>query len=465
MLSDIKVKELACFLTSEVARTPLKFGAVVVETVDLLKVRATVETRSGKIAEGWGAIFLMDFWGWPDAALSHETKAAAMLQISKGFGDLVLQYPHHAHPIDLFHDLEPDLHTLNLHVCAKHNLSPAQPFLGALVCASPIDAAIHDAFGIANGIDTYQGYNADFMSHDLSKWLGANFTEKYPGDYIRPIYQEKIPVFHLCGGLDKLYSSEVDETDPTDGLPNSLEEWIAYEGLYCLKIKLRGTDIEWDLQRTLAVYEIACKQLAKRHDQRLHITLDTNEQCESPSYIEELLCKIREISKACYDTILYIEQPTERDLTLSRHDMRALSALKPVIVDESLVDIASMELALDLGWSGIALKSCKCQSADAVFWSKASELGIAYSVQDLTNPSLALLHSVGLAARLTTILGVEANSRQFFPTSTQLSEKSLHKGIFHLVNGEADTGSLQGSGLGFNMLQLSQLGWSPGPQV
>ncbi|MEN6303247.1 MAG: hypothetical protein ABFD96_11015, partial [Armatimonadia bacterium] len=90
------------------------------------------------------------------------------------------------------------------------------------------------------------------------------------------------------------------------------------------------------------------------------------------------------------------------------------------------------------------------------YCAKAKELGIPYSVQDLTNPSLALIHSVGLGARLYTIMGVEANSRQFFPASTTAAEKRVHGGIFSLVNGEADTSSLRGTGLGYQMERMQE---------
>jgi len=168
-----------------------------------------------------------------------------------------------------------------------------------------------------------------------------------------------------------------------------------------------------------------------------------------------MLDKIRQRSPACYDSILYIEHPTERDLSASRHDMRKLAALKPVILDESLTDLDSFDLALELGWSGIALKSCKGQSSDILFCSRAKEEGIAYSVQDLTNPGLSLFHSVGLGARLYTIMGVEANSRQFFPDATSAAEKAVHGGIFKLTNGNARTDSLRGTGLGYQMEKIN----------
>ncbi|MCE5239834.1 hypothetical protein LLH23_15310 [bacterium] len=463
MQSDIRIRELIPHYTFEQARTPLKFGAVVVDGVDFCRVEAIVENGRGQTASGWGAIFLMDFWGWPTPELSHDVKAAAMKEVTERYIKLATSYGEPGHPVDIFLALEDDLRRINVEVCAERGLSspphearagkPAlqQPFLGALVCASPVDAALHDAFGNVNGIDTYDGYGRDFMS-DLSRYLGPRYAGKYAADYIRPQYLPEIPIFHLVGGLDKLTRGEVDDSDPQDGRPNCLEEWIEFEGVYCLKVKLRGTDLDWDVDRTMAVYEIGLRGLGS--PQAMHLTADTNEQCESPDYIIEYLERIRAKSQDCHDRILYIEQPTERDLTANRHDMRKIAALKPVIVDESLTDLDSFDLAMELGWSGVALKSCKGQSSDILFASRAKEEGIAYSVQDLTNPGLSLFHSVGLGARLYTIMGVEANSRQFFPDATSEAEKRVHGDIFRLQSGRARTDSLRGTGLGYQMEKI-----------
>jgi L-alanine-DL-glutamate epimerase-like enolase superfamily enzyme len=253
-----------------------------------------------------------------------------------------------------------------------------------------------------------------------------------------------------------LTRGEVDDTDPQDGLPDCLEDWVARDGMFCLKVKLRGTDLEWDIDRTLAVHRIGKAELGKLGVDRLHLSADTNEQCESPEYIVEYLRRIREVNEPCFEDILYIEQPTERDLSAHRHDLRSVAALKPVIVDESLTGPESFDLAMELGWSGIALKTCKGHSMDMILASKAKHLGLPYTVQDLTNPSLALIHSVGLGARLYTMMGVEANSRQFFPESTLPGEKRVHDGIFTVRNGVAKTDSLQGTGLGYQMERINE---------
>ncbi len=79
---------------------------------------------------------------------------------------------------------------------------------------------------------------------------------------------------------------------------------------------------------------------------------------------------------------------------------------------------------------------------------------IPYAVQDLTNPSIALLESVGLAARTHTILGVEANSRQFFPAANAMAA-AVHPDLYQVRNGVARTTSLRGPGLGMQIDKMS----------
>ena len=67
MNSDIRILEVETFLVGTRCRTPLKFGAVVVDELPIGYARVTVENRRGAVASGWGAMFLMDLWAWPQA--------------------------------------------------------------------------------------------------------------------------------------------------------------------------------------------------------------------------------------------------------------------------------------------------------------------------------------------------------------------------------------------------------------
>lgn len=449
--SHIRVLEAEPYFQEERARTPLKFGAVVQDGITLCHVRVRVENRRGNVSDGWGAIFLSDFWAYPTPAVSHETKDAAMRQVVADFCALLRGYPGYAHPVDIFVSLQGEIGRLGW--CASEHLAESMPLLAGLVCASPADAALHDAYGLVNGISSYAAYGPDFVDHDLSAYLGPAFRGRHLSDYLRPRMRARIPVFHLVGGLDRLSRSEVPDTAVRRTHPDSLDEWIERDGLFCLKVKLCGIDLRRDLERMLEVYRIAREAQERIGERRLYLSVDPNEQCDGPEYMVELLHRLREREPRAYDALLFIEQPTERDLGAHRFDMTALSVLKPVILDESLVNFAEMDMALELGWSGIALKTCKCHTMVLLMAARAACAGIPYTVQDLTNPGLALLHSVGMAAHLSPLMGVEANSRQFYPATSE-PERAVHGPIVDIRRGVALTASLAGQGLGFDTRRI-----------
>ena len=454
MQSGIRVHNVELFKVRARCRTPLGFGAVIVEELPIVYARATVENRAGQVADGWGAMFLMDLWPWPVSKASHEAKQIVMGQLLDAYARLVADKRDFAHPIEIFMDREDDLRKANREVCRKLTPGEEMPFLGALVTASSVDHAIHDAFGKVNGIDSYRGYGPDHMSFDLSRYLGDEFEGVYPSQFLRQDYLPRIPIFHLVGGVDFLTEGDVTGDLPDDGVPNSLDAWIRHDGVFCLKVKLRGRDLEWDLDRTEAVsrvYHDVRDRVRSDLPARPTLSVDFNEQCQTADYVVEYLRRLREEAPAVFEELLYVEQPVDRDL--EKHDMRPISALKPVLVDESLASVEDLRLAMKMGWSGIALKSCKCLSSDLLLLCAAELAGVPYAVQDLTNPSIALIESVGLAARIHTIKGVEANSRQFFPRANELVAPA-HPELFHVKDGYARTASLRGPGLGMQIERI-----------
>ncbi|MFN9246949.1 MAG: enolase C-terminal domain-like protein, partial [Planctomycetota bacterium] len=146
--------------------------------------------------------------------------------------------------------------------------------------------------------------------------------------------------------------------------------------------------------------------------------------------------------------IAYIEQPTARDLAANRHQVvRAASAILPVVIDESLVDLESLLLARELGYTGVALKACKGQSQSLILAAAARSLGMTLCVQDLTCPAASLIHSAGLAAHVRGVLAIEANSRQYCPAANR-GWNERFPGIFTIRGGVMPTGQLTGLGLG-----------------
>ena len=89
------------------------------------------------------------------------------------------------------------------------------PWLGALVCASAFDLALHDAFGVLHGVPTYETYNDRYMSWDLAQFLtpaagtGISFAGRFPSEFLLPHRLESIPAWHLVGGKDPVEPDEL----------------------------------------------------------------------------------------------------------------------------------------------------------------------------------------------------------------------------------------------------------------
>src|SRR5204863_365564 len=145
-----------------------------------------------------------------------------------------------------------------------------------------------------------------------------------------------------------------------DGLPESLVDWIAKEGITHLKIKLAGDDLAWDVARVLAVDKVVSDAQEARGVKQWKYSVDFNEKCANVQYVLDFLNKIKKDRPAAFERIQYIEQPTHRDLKAHpENKMHDAAKIKPVVIDESLVDYDSLLLSREQGYSGIALKTCK----------------------------------------------------------------------------------------------------------
>ncbi len=76
-------------------------------------------------------------------------------------------------------------------------------------------------------------------------------------------------------------------------------------------------------------------------------------------------------------------------------------------------------------------------------------------VQDLTNPMLAMIPHVLLAAHAGTIMGVEVNAMQFYPEASA-AEAMVHPGLYQRRGGVVDLGSIQGPGFGYRLGEIAR---------
>jgi hypothetical protein len=153
--------------------------------------------------------------------------------------------------------------------------------------------------------------------------------------------------------------------------------------------------------------------------------------------------------------ILYVEQPFAYDLDERRLDVRSVAQRKPLFMDESAHDWRYIKLGQSLGWTGVALKTCKTQTEAilSLCWARAHEMQLM--VQDLTNPMLAQISHAMLAAHARTIMGVESNAMQFYPDASQI-EARVHPGVYTRRNGALDLSTITGPGFGYRVDEIAR---------
>lgn len=428
-------------------RTPIKFGGTVLDRATILNVTVQARTAVGRGVRGFGSMPLGNVWSFPSKVLPYEATLGAMKALAERIAQITAAFREPGHPVEINAILEPEYARAAAEVSRELSLPEPLPRLCMLVVASPFDAAIHDAYGKAHGLNCYRTYGREFLAHDLSRYLGPDFKGEFLDRYVLPAAKLRMPLYHLVGAVDPI--TEADVRKPVgDGLPETLPEWIRFNGLTHLKIKLNGEDLRWDVERVLAVESAAAEAQAARGVDFWRYSLDFNEKCPNVGYLLDFLRQVRERAPAAFERIQYIEQPTKRDLKADRTNvMHEAAKLRPVVIDESLTDLESLQAAREMGYSGAALKACKGQSQALLMAAAARKYGMFLCVQDLTCPGASLLHSAGLAAHVPGVAAIEANARQYFPEANKPWE-SRFPGIFVVRGGTMDTSCLDGPGLG-----------------
>lgn len=430
---------------------PLKFGTEILSSVTCARVKVTVQNKLGEQSYGWGETPLSVQWVWPSDT-EYSIRYDSLLEFCEFIKIRWQSFDSFGHCIEIGHelimkDLPEALKQFNL--CKIVDSEPI-PWLAALVCASPFDIAIHDAFGMVNNVPIYHAYGKEFLSSDLASFIdpaedsAVQFNGRHPSDFLELNPPSEIPVWHLVGGLDPLEQEDLTGGEPNDGYPVYLREWIERDGLNCLKIKLRGNDAEWDYERLVRIGTIS-QDLGVEY-----LTTDFNCTVTDPAYVNEILDRLELEKLETFRRILYVEQPFPYDLEKNRIPVHSVAERKPLFMDESAHDWKHVRLGRELGWTGVALKTCKTQTGAllSLCWARAH--GMDLMVQDLTNPMLAQIPHVLLGAHAGTIMGVESNGMQFYPDAS-LKEAKLHPGVYKRNRGMLDISTIKGNGFGYGI--------------
>ncbi len=321
--------------------------------------------------------------------------------------------------------------------CARWRM----PALMASYGAALLDRCVLDALGRLTGAsfwDLMRGNRAGLRATPLAPDLaGFDFDA-----FLRSLAPaQQLHIRHTVGLVDPIVAADQPAgSGPDDGLPETLEQVAATYRHRYYKIKVCG-DVEADLQRLAAIASVLDRQGTP-----YHVTLDGNEQYREPGAVVRLLRSIERAAplQRFHASILWLEQPLARDAALTA-DVRAIDALRPVIIDESDADLDAFPAAIALGYRGVSSKNCKglyksvlnrarCQVRNA----GAAEGRYFMSAEDLTTlPGLSLQQDLALVSLLR-LAHVEKNAHHFVdgmrhrPQGEQRSFAEAHPDLYRL---------------------------------
>ncbi|MEN6480514.1 MAG: hypothetical protein ABFD20_12890, partial [Anaerolineales bacterium] len=167
--TDARVIGAQLWLLPVKTRVPLKFGTETLTDVTCARVALTVRGRHGQVATGWGETPLSVQWVWP-GELSYATRHTALVALCRRLVTSWASFDDWGHALELgsrFQQRE-----LSLAVAAEERVQGvAIPWLAALVCCSPFDLALHDAYARLVERPVYATYGPDLLNDDLATYL------------------------------------------------------------------------------------------------------------------------------------------------------------------------------------------------------------------------------------------------------------------------------------------------------
>lgn len=358
------------------------------------EARVAVTVRVGDLeGTGRGSIYLSDLWAWPGIAPDRIAKDQSMRELCRKIASSLDAFcgSEAAHPLELGLRLH--------HAVSGLPATPDMPLLARAVCASPFDAAIHDAAGQAVGLSAFRFYETDSPIPSADQWFPR-------GGAVRGIRQALRPPVHSLNAW-WLVSAK-------DDLENDVRPAILLNGISCFKIKILARDNADDAARTAEIY-----RAARGWGLTPALSVDSNEGNPDAANVLDYLERLEAHDPQAYAALAYLEQPTARDIEASPQDWQAVARRKPVLLDEGLTSLDLFPTAHKQHWSGLALKTCKGHSFSLAAAAWAKENNLLLSLQDLTNPGYSAIHSFLFGAHLATLNGVELNSPQYTPAANQ----------------------------------------------
>ena len=441
----VSITDIAIYYLPIVADRTLSFGAKDVDHITVVRVALHGRRQTdGVVVTGWADVPLNIGWAWPQVSFRKgEKNARTIIETLRRYligttsvVDPFFWYRNVLQPA--FHDV---LRETKLDV----------PDLLKTMCIAPFDIAFHDLFGCFYGAKTYDLYNTAVFTDDLgavcsspSEATPSEAARLLSGVFPKDIFVSPPPLrvtaWHLVGLSDTVGHQ-------SDG--TGLMEWVRDDGLTAVKVKLNGGNLDEAIRRLADIRSVLVDSTVTR------LSIDFNGTVLSQ---HQLLGFIKKIEQDAGPRIAMIEQPfpapgieklSDEVVEICRDQGIVLS------LDESVLNLEDVIAARENGWTGVVVKTCKTQTRSLLIAALARRLSLKVVVQDLTNPMLALIAHLQLAAHLDDGWGAEVNAVQFYPQAS-LPESQVHPEAFRRRGGTVSIESFSGCGLGYRLSEIAR---------
>ena len=465
----LKVREIDVRECEVKNRLPFRFGNSTKTHGRQVVLRARIELADGRSCWGAAAEALSAKWFDKNPALSDEQNYDQLrLSIELAGRRYAEQgsetaFGHFAAAYDW----------LNAE-CARYRLPPLIAGYGAAL----LDRCVLDALGRLTGQSFWTlmrsngaGLRPTPLAPDLAGFdFDAFLRAREPA--------RQLHVRHTVGLVDPIVAADQPVgSGPADGLPETLQQVAATYRHRYYKIKVAG-DPAADLERLAAIAAVLDHTGAP-----YHVTLDGNEQYRDAAPVVQLLRTLEQSPRLqrFYASILWLEQPLARDVALTA-DVRAIGALRPVVIDESDANLDAFPAAIERGYRGVSSKNCKglyksiLNRARCEVRNAAAPGRYFMAAEDLTTlPGISLQQDLALVSLLG-LAHVEKNAHHFIdgmrhrPQDEQRRFAAAHPDLYRLdpladgqvvarlniTEGVVDIGSLDGPGYAYG----AELDWA-----
>ena len=338
-----------------------------------------------------------------------------------------------------------------------------------------VERALLHAVCRAQGTTLSAALRGDLLGLDLAA-LDPELAGMRPADFLPARPPERIHSRHTVGLADPITAAEVPSGERlADGLPQTLEEVVAFYGQRHFKLKVNG-DAARDRERLARMARILAAAPGGAA-----CSLDGNESFRDVAafrgYFEEL--RADPALAALWPCLLYVEQPWHRDVALSP----ALGALArdwperpPIIIDESDASLDDLRVALGLGYAGTSHKNCKGVFKSVVHAGRlarrlAAGLPAVHSGEDLGSVGpISPLQDLAAQAALG-ITSVERNGHHYFaglrqfPAALQEHARRHHSDLYVPMDDGVPRLDLRGGELRIGSLNAAPFGVPGAPDL